>query len=57
MKTIQRTQSTTKRIDVTDLTPIQQKELFVNYLNQAYFLGFYKLEVGKKTYYTFLYTN
>jgi hypothetical protein len=48
---------TTKQINVTNLTPSQQKELFINHLNQTGFTGFSKKVIGKQTYYTFTYKN
>ncbi len=48
---------TTKQINVTDLTPSQQRKLFTDYLNKTGFVSFNKRRVGKKTYYIFTYEN
>jgi hypothetical protein len=49
--------STTKQINVTDLTPRQQRKILIDYLNQAGFCGFTKKKIGTQTYYTFTYKN
>jgi hypothetical protein len=56
-KPIQNVLPTTKQINVTNLTPSQQRELFINHLNQTGFTGFSKKVVGKQTYYIFTYKN
>jgi hypothetical protein len=59
-RTIKPTQTappTIRQINVTDLTLSQQRELFINHLNQAGFSGFTKKKIGKQTYYTFTYKN
>ncbi|MGD6851826.1 MAG: hypothetical protein ACQCN6_07195 [Candidatus Bathyarchaeia archaeon] len=53
--TTENTQPTTKQINVTDLTPNQQRELFCDCISQAGFTGFVKKKNGKQTYYTFTY--
>jgi hypothetical protein len=45
----------TKQINVTDLTPSQQRKLFIDHINQLGFVGFSKQVIGKQTYYTFTY--
>ena len=45
----------TKQINVTHLTPNQQRKLFYDYMSQGGFNGFVKKKKGKQTYYTFTY--
>lgn len=49
------TLSTTERINVTDLTLRQRRELFIDYVNQNGFKGFIKNDVNKQTYFVFCY--
>jgi hypothetical protein len=56
-KASQSSPPTTKQINVTDLTPSQQRKLFTDCLNQEGFVGFIKKKIGKQTYYTFTYEN
>ncbi|MCW4025820.1 MAG: hypothetical protein NWF01_12445 [Candidatus Bathyarchaeota archaeon] len=46
-----------KQYDVTDLTPSQQRELFIKCINQAGFKAFIKHQNKKQTHYTFQYKN
>jgi hypothetical protein len=49
-KTVQTALPATKQINVTNLTPSQRQELFINCLNQSGFTGFIKREpVVKRT--------
>lgn len=50
-------QEQTKQIKVTDLTHSQKRQLFIYHIAQAGFKGFNKKQVGKETYYTFIYKN
>jgi hypothetical protein len=54
-ETYQSNPPTTKQINVTDLTPSQQRQLFIDHINQAGFIGFSKEVIGKQTYYIFTY--
>jgi hypothetical protein len=49
--------SATKRINVTDITSNQRRNLFINCINQNGFIGFIKNYERKQTYYTFYYEN
>ena len=49
--------TTTKQINVTDLTLNQKHDLFIIYITQAGFTGFIKKEIGEQTYYSFTYKN
>jgi hypothetical protein len=45
----------TKQINVTNLTPSQNHEVFTEHLTKAGFSGFTKRKVDGQTYYTFTY--
>ena len=47
--------TTTKHINVTDLTPNQRRKLFIDCMNQNGFTSFTKNDENKQTYYTFHY--
>lgn len=54
-QTTKTTQPTTKQINVTDLTPSQQRQLFCDHIGQAGFVGFAKKKTGNQTFYVFTY--
>jgi hypothetical protein len=56
-QTPKNTQPTTKQINVTDLTPKQQRELFCHCISQAGFIGFAKKKVSNQTFYIFTYVK
>jgi hypothetical protein len=45
----------TKQINVTNLTPKQQRELFCDCISQEGFTGFAKKKSGNQSYYIFTY--
>jgi len=47
--------SATKQVNVTDLTPNQQRQLFIDHMNQNGFSSFAKNCEEKQTYFIFKY--
>jgi hypothetical protein len=47
----------TLRFNVTDLTPEQQRVLFLECISQAGFIAFEKTQRNQQTHYTFKYKN
>jgi hypothetical protein len=59
--TTQKTQPTkkpaTKQVNVTDLTPNQRRQLFIDHMSQNGFSSFSKNHEDKQTFYIFKYEN
>jgi hypothetical protein len=47
----------TKKYNVTNLTPTQQRELFKDCISQPHFAAFVKNQTNQQTHYTFQYKN